>query len=99
MGWGLDKDKVRAQWGEWTRFQEVAQGDQPAGLDDMIGRPFRWPQGPESHETAPDEREIRLEPAGTPEANYALAQLAQLTETRVLTAQEFDVFQARVRGG
>jgi hypothetical protein len=108
MGWGLDKDKVHRQWEEWTRFTHQARGDQPAGLEDMLGRPFAIPAWPHDtspgdligtpHDTSPGDEPFVLDPIGVPENDYALAQLAQLAEAGVLSPREFAALQQRVRG-
>lgn len=107
MGWGLNKPKVRDQWAEWTRFTQMARGENPAGLEDMVGRPFRTPVYPPGTSRGDDllgqsnngqgDEPLALEPVPTPEQQYALAMLAHLAEMGVLSRLEFDVLQARVR--
>lgn len=112
MGWGIDHEKLRSQWGEWTRFLEVARGDKPAGLENMFGRVFRTAAQQQASGNSPGDdllgplppgnssgdEPFSLDPVPTPEKQYALTMLAHLVEMGVLTRREFDVLQARVRG-
>ena len=64
MAWGLDKDKLRRNAEEAKSFWQVARGNEPAGWENMTGRPFRVPPAQPPAEpgeaAAPSRDEIEL---------------------------------------
>jgi hypothetical protein len=94
MGWRLDKDKVRRQWEEASRFLEVARGDERAGLEDLVSRPFEPPSGPE--EIYP--RQALATSVGDEklETIYLLQSLGHLYESGVLAHGEFLAIRDRI---
>jgi hypothetical protein len=79
MGWELDRPKVQSQWDEFQRFLTQARGDQPAGLGDIVGRPFEHPSQPA----------VTPQPHATPEVNYHLLQVGQLYEAGVIDQRQY----------
>jgi len=97
MGWKRDPEKLRRHIEEAKGFWGVATGDEPAGLEDLVGRPFQPPEGPpvtyprQEMPTSPgDDRSDVL---------FRLQQLAQLYEAGVLTQAEFTQAKSRVLSG
>lgn len=97
MGWKRDPEKFRRHLAEAKGFLGAATGDEPAGAEDLFGRPFLPPEGPpvtyqrDEVATSPgDERSDVL---------YRLQQLAQLYEAGVLSPAEFSAAKARVLAG
>lgn len=89
MGWNLDREKVRSQYQEAAAFLRQAKGDEPAGLENLLGRPFRNPQ-------YPDVPPARIEPQSSSGANYYLYLLSQLYEADVIDPGEFETLRARL---
>lgn len=77
----------------------VATGNEPAALEDVLGRPFLPPEGP----AASYPPEVIAAPTGPGDDRadllYRLQQLAQLYEAGVLTPAEFAAAKARVLAG
>lgn len=99
MGWKRDPEKFRRHVQEAKSFWSMAQGDEPAGLEDLVGRPFLPPEGPPEQYprdvlggvTGPgDDRSDTL---------LRLQQLAQLYESGVLTPAEFQTLKGRILAG
>lgn len=88
MGWGLDKEKVNSQLGELGRFIKQARGEEPAGLEDIFGRPFQAPEGPP----------VTVTPQPEIQVNFYLLQLGQLYEAGVISEEEFIAGRRRIVG-
>lgn len=83
MGWRHDPEKVRRHVDEAKRFWDVARGDEPAGLKDLVGRPFQHP--------SPSEPDVTPQPHPTPEVNLYVLQAAQLYEAGAINQQQFNL--------
>ena len=80
MGWKRDPEKFRRHVAEAKGFWGMATGDEPAGVEDIFGRPFLPPEGPpvtyepgEVNTSPGDERSDVL---------FRLQQLAQSSRSR-----------------
>ena len=82
MGWSYDDEKVKSQWGEFKTFLDHAKNDEPAGISDLLGRPFRHP--------ADDQPDVVPQPQPAPQVNYYLLQVAQLYEAGVINQQQYN---------
>lgn len=99
MGWKRDPEKFRRHVQEARTFWQIAQGDEPAGLEDVLGRPFLPPDGPPQQ--YPDAVLPRPTGPGDTDSDmlFRLQQLAQLYEAGLLTPAEFETVKARILAG
>ena len=97
MGWKRDPEKFKRHVDEAWGFLEQARGNEPAGYEDLLGRPFLPPKGPPMsyppHVLGPGPGDDNSD------VLFRLQQLAQLYEAGVLTPSEFQVAKRRVLSG
>jgi len=94
VGWRHDPKLVRSHWAEAKEFFEVAKGDQPAGLEDLIGRPFRQPDPPPPVQNCP----VVPQPVQPVEVNIYLLQAQQMLEANIINQQTYQQIIQRVYG-
>ena len=82
MGWTYDRDKVKSQVDEFRMFIDKARGDEPAGVEDLLGRPFRHP--------AADQPDVTPQVQPATQVNYYVLQVAQLYEAGVIDSNQYN---------
>lgn len=98
MGWQKDPEKFQRHIDEAKIFWGIAKGDEPAGVGDILGRPFLPPEGPPM--SYPPEVYAPTSPGDDRgDVLFRLQQLAQLYESGALTAQEFSAAKQRILQG
>lgn len=100
MGWRYDPEKLRRHVEEARTFGRYARGKEPAGLEDLLGRPFLSPDGEPARYPAP------VTPLPTGPGDYLrldaalrLQQIGQLYESGVISLSEFESLRDRVLSG
>lgn len=98
MGWQRDPEKFQRHLAEAKNFWAMANGNEHASVEDLLGRPFLPPKGPP--ERYPTDAYTRTSPGDDrDDILYRLQQLAQLYESGVLTQQEFTAAKERILQG
>jgi hypothetical protein len=91
MAWGHDPQKVRDQMGEFGRFiDHVRAGGPPAGIHDIFGRPFRYPE--------PSQPPMQIPPSPVIENNYYQLQLAHLYEAGLINQHVVQNAMTQING-
>jgi hypothetical protein len=80
VAWSHDSEKVQSQISEFHDFLNHARNDNPAGIGDLLGRPFYHPTEPP----------VQLQPQPVVEPNYYLLQTGHLYEAGLINQQQFN---------
>jgi hypothetical protein len=91
MGWGYDRDKVQQHVDEAKTFLRYARGDERAGLEDMIGRPFK-----DRSELPEEDRPQPVEPV---QVNIYMLHAQQLLEADLITVEQYSQIVSSVQRG